>query len=238
MKFEHDFLNVMSLDEIRAKVNACHPGSFHKIMILDGAPITLDDDKTMYITETFNVRFNIKYGAMAHVQFKKLVGLAKTPREVATCREVYNKLKHKEIVAKTAVAELEKKERLIASGSVIAEPPVEEEKDEKIRDLICPSIVNCKNGSITLTCYASFRNNIKSIKGGFEYSEIQTQRRFFIRENASGLIYEITPDKTTDEKVKKALETAVATARATAKKKGGGVSSVYTPKVTNILNIW
>ena len=97
--------------------------------------------------------------------------------------------------------------------------------------------MNCKNGSTTLTCYASFRNSIKNVKGGFEYSEIQTQRRFFIRET-SGLIYEITPDDSTDKKIKAALETAVATARATAKKKGGGVSSVYTPKVTNILNIW
>ena len=237
MKFSHDFLDVMTLDEIRAKVNGCHPGSFHKIMILDGAPISLGDGQTMYITETFNVRFNIKYKAMAHVAFKDLVALAKTPEEVRVCRKVYDNLKHKEVVAKTAVAALEKKEKLVASGAEISTPIVEEKKDEKVRDLICPSIVNCKNGSTTLTCYASFRNKIKNVKGGFEYSEIQTARRFFIKES-SGLIYEITPDDTTDEKIKKALDTAVATARATAKKKGGGVSSVYTPKVTNILNIW
>lgn len=235
-KFSMDFLDVMSIDAIREKVNNVRAGSWHKIMILDGSPISLDDGLTLYVTETFPVRFKIKYHSMAHVVFKDMVSLAETPKEVETCRAVYNKLKHKEVVAKTAILALEKKERLVATGHPLPKAPeeVEIEDDKRKRDAVCPSIVYCKNGQMTLTCYASFKNTIKSIKKGFEYSEDGCQRRFFIKSKDN--IYEVDPES--DEKVKKALDIAIKTARATAGKKTGGATAVISPRVNNILHIW
>ena len=233
--FDKDFLDVMPLDEIKRKVNSFHPGSWHKVMIIDGSPITLSDGRILYITETFDARFGIKYGSMPHVAFKDLINLASTKEDVAKCRKIYNSLKHKEIVAKTAVEKLEHKEKLIASGSVLPSVKAEEAEDKKSRHLDCPAVVNCKNGSITLTFYATFRNKIKSSKEGFEFYEISPEVKYFVKDK-EGKIFEIKDDG--DEKIKKAMEKARVTARAVAKKKGGGVTPVFSPKVTNILNIW
>ncbi len=236
MSFEKNFLDVMTLDEIRAKVNACHPGSWHKIMILDGTPITIDSTKTLYITETFNVRFKINYSNLPHIMLRELINLAETPEDVATCRYIYDHLKHKEIVLTSSVRELEKKEDMVRKGLTLS-PTVSSSIPTviKARDTICPSIVQNKNGSTTLTCYTSFRNTIKSVKGGFEFEELSTHRRYFLKENDT--IVEIFDDKT-DPKFTAALATGVTLARTNAKKKDGGPSAVFTPKITNILHIW
>jgi len=237
MSFEKNFLDVMTLDEIRDKVNACHPGSWHRIMIVDGAPITLDSTQTLYVTETFNIRFKISYGELPIIKFRDKINSAKTPEEVAECRDIYNGLKHKEVALATSVAELEKKERMVAKGIPLSATTTTSKNTPPKQDQLCPSINHCKNGSITLTCYTSFRNKIRRFKGGFKAEELPSVCiRYFIKENDS--IVEIFDDNT-DPKYTEALQKARAQARASAKKRNGGKpTAIFKPKVTNILHIW
>jgi autonomous glycyl radical cofactor GrcA len=83
--------------------------------------------------------------------------------------------------------------------------------------------------------YAEDGVTIKSVKGGFEYSELPVVVRYFIKKT-DGKIFEIDAEK--DEKIKEAMAKARETARTVAGKKGGGTTPVYSPRVQNILNIW
>ena len=232
-------LTPMSLEAIKEKVNAIKAGSFHKITILDGAPIDLGSD-IFYATETMQVRFKINYGVLPEVILKRAIALAATPRDVARCREAYEKLKplRKALVAKTALEKLEQKEKLVAAETKIVAEDCDYD-DEKDRLPDCPSIVNCKNGQQTLTCYKAFRSNIKNTKGGFEIYEVPTKTRWFLQNKKTGSIIEIDPKKHPEKKeaIEKAIAVLVAKGRYKVKKKKGGESLVYTPRVTNILNI-
>lgn len=229
-----DFLDVMTLDEIKDKVNSCHPGASHALMILDGAPISLKDGNMLYITETFQVRFNINYYAIKEVAFKQMIELAWEPKHVFDARRAYESLKHKEFVAKSALEMLEHKEKLIASGATLPKPKLEK-KDPKKTDPENKSIILCDNGTVQLRSYASFKNKIKSVRGGFEFAEILPEVRYFVKK-PDGSIFEIDPNK--DPKIKTAMEAARKTARSVTKKKGGGVTLCVWPKVQNVLNIW
>lgn len=230
-----DFLDPMKVEDIKRVVNSFHKGSWHSIMILDGAPITLEDGSILYVTETFPCTFSINYYNMAHVQFKSLVDAAHTPEQVSKTREIYGQLKHPEFVAKTALRLLEQKEKLVAEGKPIAAGTTERKKDAKVRDSECPSIVYCENGTTTLTFYDTCRYTIKSVKGGFVYEKVGVKIRYFVK-GVSGIIHEIKD--LGDTKIKEALESARKTARAAADKKSSAPSSVYSPKIQNVLNIW
>ena len=231
-----DYLNPMSLEDIKRVVNSFHKGSWHSVMILDGAPITLEDGSILYVTETFSsCVFNINYYNLAHVKFKSLVEAAHTPEQVAKTRKVYGQLKYPEFVAKTALRLLEQKEKLVAEGKPIVAGTTEHKKDKKVRDSECPAIVYCDNGSTTLTFYDTCRNTIKSVKGGFVFEKVGVEIRYFVK-GVSGIIHEIKD--LGDTKIKKALESARKTARAAADKKSSAPSSVYSPKIQNVLNIW
>lgn len=231
-----NLLDVMSLEQIKEKVNACHPGSFHKIMILDGDPVSLADGSTFYCTETLEVVFNIDYYKMPHVVLKQAIYMADNATDVRRCRAAIANLKHPEMLAKTAIAELEKKERLVAAGSAIPKCEFKHE-DKKDRHADCPSISNSKNGHINLTCYKSFRNAIKRKVGGFDFYEIPITNRYFIRNGEA--IKEVTlEDIEKDKKLEAAVKKAVDLGRTLAEKKKGGNTPVYSPRVTNILNIW
>ena len=52
-EFSKDFLTPMSIEEIRAKVNAAVPGAIYNVMIIDGSPLTLKEGRVLYVTETF-----------------------------------------------------------------------------------------------------------------------------------------------------------------------------------------
>lgn len=230
-----DFLDALSLEEIKEKVADCQTGSFHSVMILDGSPITLDDGNKLYITETIPATFKINYGNMPQVAFRRMVELAWKPAHVFAARHVYEKLKHKEHVAKKALEILEDKERTIARGEKLPEPVTKEKEDKRVRDKECPSIIYCGNGSTTLIFYASYQNCIKSVKGGFEFYEKPIIIRYFIKK-PDGTIFEIDAEK--DAKIKEAMRKARVTARSVAGKKEGGTTPVYSPRVQNILNIW
>ena len=230
-----DFLDPMPLEDIKRVVNSFHKGSWHSIMLLDGAPITLEDGSVLYVTETFPCSFNINYYKMAHVQFKNLVEAAHTPEQVAKTREVYGQLKHPEFVAKTALRLLEQKEKLVADGKPIAAGTTLPKKDKKTRDSECPAIVYCDNGSTTLTFYDTCRNTIKSVKGGFVFEKVGVKIRYFVK-GVSGRIHEIKD--LGDEKLKKTLEKARTTARAAEDKKSSAPSPVYSPRIQKVLNIW
>ncbi len=230
-----DFLDPMSIEDIKRVVNSFHKGSWHSIMLLDGAPITLEDGSILYVTETFSCTFNINYYNMAHVQFKSLVDAAHTPEQVAKTREVYGQLKHPEFVAKTALRLLEQKEKLVAAGKPVVAGTTEHKKDKKVRDSECPAIVHCENGSTTLTFYDTCRNTIKSVKGGFVYEKVGVKIRYFVK-GTSGCIHEIKD--LGDAKIKEALEKARATARAAEDKKSSAPSPVYSPRIQKVLNIW
>lgn len=227
-------LEVLPLEEIKRKVNSFKKGSMHTLTIIDGVPLDLEDGKVLYITETFKVRFNIKYHNIAAVRFKDKVLAAENAGQVFEARRFYDELKHKETVAKTALEELEKKEKLVRAGKPVTAEIISKE-DDADRHADCPSVVNSKNGHINLTCYTAFTTRIKSVKGGFEYEEIGPQIRYFVK-YPDGYIIEVDPEK--DKKIKEALTTARTAARALMKKKSGGATVVFKPRVNGIIELY
>jgi hypothetical protein len=236
-KFSRDFLNPMPLEDIINKVNSIKKGSLgHEIMIIDGKPLELSGGSTIYVTETFKVRFNINYYNMKHSKIKSAIEAADSPESLAKARKMFDEYKRKELVAKTAIEMLEYKEKTLKAGLLIAASAPTKGKKRKT-DPRCPSIVYCDNGTVELITYPSFQNTIRRTKTGFEYSQIDTKIRFFVKE-ASGEIFEFNPYA--DDKVAKVSASMRETARKLADKKGKG--GLNTPargfKIKNILHIW
>lgn len=232
-----DFLDALTLDEIRDRVNSFKKGSWHSVMLLDGSPISLDDGKTLYVTETFTgCAFNINYYHMSVVQCRTLAQVAHTPKQVATARKLYEKLKGRHPVFLKKTAEMiEHKEKLLDSGVTLSPETIKPKEDKKKRDPKCPAITYCGNGQTTLTFYDTGRHSIKSVKGGFEYQKPETKIRFFVKDT-DGSIVEVFDRG--DEKMSKLLEAARKTARAVADKRSAGESPVYSPRIQHVLNIW
>jgi hypothetical protein len=229
-----DFLEPMPLEEIKDIVKKCKKGTFHSIMILDGAPISLDDGNTLYVTETFPCTFNISYGNMPHMKFKRSIEKAATPEKVAEAREMYSKLKHPEFVSKGALNLLESKEKAVAMGTPLK--VIEEEKPKEIlKDTDCSAITYHKNGSVTLLFYHSDRNSIRSVPGGFEFHEADVEIRYFMKLK-SGSVIEVCAS--IDEELEKTLKKARTMARTVASKPSGAPSPVKKVGVQNVLHIW
>lgn len=230
-KVDNDFLNVMTLNDIRAKVNSCKPGTFHSILMIDGAPETLSADQTLYIIETLRVVFGVNYYNRSYKKVEQMITLASTPSEVEMVKDIYDNYKHKELILKSSVAELDKKVQAMKDGNPIPQTTaVARNTAPKVRDTICPAIVYNNNGSITLSAVPSFQHTIKSVKGGFEYQLVSSRKRFFLKTKEG--VYELEPSEYAPfEKV------AIAAARAAVKKKSSGPASFYAPKVTNIIKI-
>ena len=229
-KVDNNFLDVMSLDAIRLKVNACHPGSFHSILMLDGAPISITPTETLYIVETLSVVFKVNYYNRSYKKLEAQINDAETVEEVNKVKSLYDNFKHKDLILKSAVATLVKKVQAVKAGAPIPKTVAVAKTNTKVRDNICSSIVYNQNGSITLSALPSFQNTIKSVKGGFEFKEKSSHKRFFLK--IQGDVYELDY-----EEYKPFESVAVAEARASAKKKDNGPAPFYGPKVTNIIKI-
>lgn len=229
-KVDSDFLNVMTLDAIRAKVNRCHPGSFHSILMIDGAPISIAPDQTLYIIETLRVVFHTNYYNRSYKKLEDKINKAETVEEVNNVKSLFDNFKHKDLMLKSAVATLEKKVQAVKAGAPIPKTVATAKSVSKVRDSICPAIVYNHNGSITLSALPSFQNTIKNVKGGFEFKEKSSSKRFFFK--IKDEVYELDYDE-----YKPFENTAVASARAAAKKKNNGPAAFYAPKVTNIIQI-
>ena len=233
-KIDKDFIEVMTLEQIIDKVSSCHPGSFHRVTILDGKPQELGDGSTLYTTETLHVRFHVNYGNTPHIMLRNLINLAITPEEITTCQKIYEKLKHKNLISKRTMATFEKKVDMVAKGIKIPEPSKEKEIKEKTKDTKYPFIIYYENGTVSLMCFNSWQNTIKNKKGhSFEFKERGIDFRYFLKLK-SGDVYELLPGT---EKEEKMLAKARADARLLASKKGGGEASVYTPSINNIIDI-
>lgn len=229
-KVDNDFLNVMTLDAIRAKVNSCHPGSFHSILMIDGAPISIAPDQTLYIIETLGVVFKVNYYNRSYKRLEAQINDAETVEEVNRVKNLYDNFKHKDLMLKSAVATLEKKVQAVKTGAPIPKAVAIAKNNTKVRDNICSSIVYNQNGSITLSALPSFQNTVKSVKGGFEFKEKSLPKRFFFK--IKDEVYELDYDE-----YKSFEKVAVASARASVKKKDNGPAPFYGPKVTNIIKI-
>lgn len=229
-KVDNNFLDVMTLDAIRAKVNSCHPGSFHSILMIDGAPISIDPDQTLYIIETLRVVFHTNYYNRSYKKLEDKINKAETVDEVNNVKKLYDNFKHKDLMLKSAVATLVKKVQAVQTGAPIPKTVAIASGAPKVRDNICPAIVYNKNGSITLSALPSFQHTVKSVKGGFEFKEKSSPKRFFFK--IKDEVYELDYDE-----YKSFEKVAVTTARAAVKKKDNGPAAFYAPKVTNIIKI-
>ena len=229
-KVDNNFLNVMTLDAIRAKVNSCHPGSFHSILMIDGAPISVAPDQTLYIIETLRVVFKVNYYNRSYKKLEAQINDAETVEEVNNVKTLFDNFKHRDLMLKSAIATLEKKVQAVRAGAPIPKTVATVSSTPKVRDNICPAIVYNKNGSITLSALPSFQHSVKSVKGGFEFKEKSSPKRFFFK--IKDEVYELDYDE-----YKSFEKVAVASARASVKKKDNGPAPFYGPKVTNIIKI-
>ena len=243
---DENYLTSMTREEIHEVVSAANPGTMYTLTMIDGAPITLTGEVSgqLFVTETFSVRFKINYYKIKEVAFKSEVQRAYTPEQVAAARKTYESLKHKDYVAPSALAELKRKESLVASGAPIPKIVFEKkDEDEKI-DPKKDFFKECKNGNTQLRAYATFKKSVVYEKGKKDFTQDKTKIRFFVRQT-DGSIFELHPEKFksgVDEKDKKVDDTfasARATARAIAKKKGseGKKTLCPFPSLHNILKI-
>ena len=236
MTFEKTFLDPLSREEIIRKVKSFHPGSSHQIMLQEGSPIAIGDE-TLYVTEILNLRFHIDYNKIAPIKLRNDIWAADTPEKVIDCAQRFDAFKRKNLIPGQTCRELvRKKEQVDRKEEITMKLRSDRASSWDVEDKSISFIVRDKNTRLErLVGYNSFKNKIKSVKGGFEF-ETEITHRYFVKK-ADGRIFEIT-DTEGVKKREEALKLARITARETAGKPEGKESVCYAPYLSLVLNIW
>lgn len=222
-------MKTLSKEEIIMKVNAAHPGTQKTITFIEGAPIHIDENNTLYIVKKMKVRFKLAYQNQPTVKWTKQICEADDAAKVAEAAlnyEAFSAAK-KAVIPKRYLTMLKTKTDLASAGLPI--PKYDRIFVPRVYDSEHNFIVICDNGNTLLTCYAAFAKNIHTKK------DWETKTQYLIENKKTGKITEVSP---VTLEIAAALKKAEKVARSSAGKPATSAPSlVYTVALKNIISI-
>lgn len=233
------WLEPMKLENIKTRVNAAHPGSWHWIEYIDGAPIEVPTKKgtsNFFIsTKKCLVRFKIGYETLATVQLDRAVRSAASAADMIAVKKMVEEMSAEQLkyIAPKTLRILKEKADAVKAGIKDGEYPLIASKVHsytRVHDPDASYLTRCANGSILLNCYASFAQDI--VTGKYRTSE----SRYYLKTKDGALL--IDP-ATSNEKLREAIKKAHAASRIAAGKSvdAAALSPFYTINIKNVIAI-